>query len=192
MAFTASNMRTPAAFLTVCLLVLHPLHAASEEASPVETKPTASETATPSATVDNKPSNSANQGATNGNYSGANASSVSAINADEVSEITYDQRQNGSQNVRIHLDDVTLIVAPSDGILSLFAAQNQAAQNTETGTPAQAQVSDAYAEFDELISSANFLKSQQIQHGVGQHAYAQAATGGKVKKCTGDRCKAKR
>lgn len=34
----------------------------------------------------------------------------------------YDQRQNGSENVRIHMNDVTLVVAPSEGILQLMSA----------------------------------------------------------------------
>lgn len=34
----------------------------------------------------------------------------------------YDQRQNGSENVRIHMNDVTLVVAPPEGILQLMSA----------------------------------------------------------------------
>lgn len=33
-----------------------------------------------------------------------------------------DQRQNGSENVRIHMNDLTLMVAPSEGILQLMSA----------------------------------------------------------------------
>lgn len=41
---------------------------------------------------------------------------------DTDDEIVYDQRQNGSENLRIHMNDVTLVVAPSDGILQLMSA----------------------------------------------------------------------
>lgn len=34
----------------------------------------------------------------------------------------YDQRQNGSENVRIHMNDVMLVMAPSEGILQLMSA----------------------------------------------------------------------
>lgn len=46
----------------------------------------------------------------------------STIKPDTVDEIVYDQRQNGSENLRIHMNDVTLVVAPSDGILQLMSA----------------------------------------------------------------------
>lgn len=44
------------------------------------------------------------------------------VKPDTVDEIVYDQRQNGSENLRIHMNDVTLVVAPSDGILQLMSA----------------------------------------------------------------------
>lgn len=34
----------------------------------------------------------------------------------------FDQRQNGSENVRIHMNDVMLVMAPSEGILQLMSA----------------------------------------------------------------------
>lgn len=35
-------------------------------------------------------------------------------------DVLYDQRQNGTENVRIHMNDVTVVVAPSDGLLQLL------------------------------------------------------------------------
>nr|XP_018914192.1 PREDICTED: uncharacterized protein LOC109042084 [Bemisia tabaci] len=37
-------------------------------------------------------------------------------------DVLYDQRQNGTENVRIHMNDVTVVVAPSDGLLQLLSA----------------------------------------------------------------------
>lgn len=40
---------------------------------------------------------------------------------DNVDQV-IDQRQNGTENLRIHMNDLTLMVAPSDGILQLMSA----------------------------------------------------------------------
>lgn len=43
-------------------------------------------------------------------------------NVDDTVDQIIDQRQNGSENVRIHMNDLTLMVAPSDGFLQLMSA----------------------------------------------------------------------
>uniref|UniRef100_A0A8D8ZBE3 Uncharacterized protein n=1 Tax=Cacopsylla melanoneura TaxID=428564 RepID=A0A8D8ZBE3_9HEMI len=180
------------------------------------------------------------------------ASNQAVVNkkpSEEVEEITYDQRQNGTQNVRIHLDDVTLLLAPSESLAGLFAtqqvasalagqnpaafaqnasaahAQNEKEQNggnaeegveeaaeeeevtekqkplvegaAQGGAPVAA-ASDPYADFNELLSAANFLKKAaagaqkgQLQ-GQQQHGVAAGHPGAKRKVCTGPRCTAKR
>lgn len=187
------------------LLLLSPLcicHDAQPTESAVENKPNASETVDPF-TAEYKPSHNVSD-SEHAAPSVSNLATGAGANADhkEVSEITFDQRQNGTQNVRIHLDDVTLIVAPSDGIASLFGGQAHHAfiQNAQGGSAQNGSIQghssgaagdDPYAEFDELISTANFLKS----HGGLSKHHAGGAVGapaGKHKKCTGDRCKAKR
>lgn len=53
-----------------------------------------------------------------------------------------DQRQNGTENLRIHMNDLTLMVAPSDGILQLMSASasdllnsNNDASNSNSNKP---------------------------------------------------------
>ncbi|XP_050543711.1 uncharacterized protein LOC126906852 [Daktulosphaira vitifoliae] len=57
----------------------------------------------------------------------ASASSTSSIaSTNGADEIVYDQRQNGTENVRISLSDLKVVVAPADGlfqIMSLAGAQ---------------------------------------------------------------------
>lgn len=47
----------------------------------------------------------------------------------------YDQRQNGSENLRIHLNDLTLMVAPSDGIMQLMTASASDLLNSSHDAP---------------------------------------------------------
>ncbi len=52
-------------------------------------------------------------------------------NADESNDQQIvDQRQNGSENLRIHMNDLTLMVAPSDGFLQLMSASASDLLNT--------------------------------------------------------------
>lgn len=205
---------TPTSHLPLLILLLSPLLITCHDSvsvESVETKPAAetgepftAEKPTVSAESEgNSPVNSG--GGVSSLATGAGATDAAADHKD-VSEITYDQRQTGTQNVRIHLDDVTLIVAPSEGIASMFGEQAQHAfiQNAEGGANAQGvaaasaqngsiqghsgTAADPYSEFDELISTANFLKS----HGLSQKAGAAPAAGGKHKRCTGERCRARR
>lgn len=200
--------------LSLCLL-LNPLHVSSEDTTPSEAPVHAHQSpSTNQNTADEASPASTNQNAGSGT-SITYLTNPKPANA-EVEEITYDQRQNGTQNVRIHLDDVTLIVAPSEGIMSLFAAQqmggqtltaqqeaaiaaqyanfSESAHHTSTGQSTAQPAADPYADFDELISSANFLKKSPMSAGQGSGVSQQGGHGAVVKrkKCTGERCQAKR
>ncbi|XP_075218116.1 uncharacterized protein LOC142322913 [Lycorma delicatula] len=39
----------------------------------------------------------------------------------DFEDVFYDQRQNGSENFRIHLNDVMVVVAPAEALLSVAA-----------------------------------------------------------------------
>lgn len=41
--------------------------------------------------------------------------------ADADEDIVYDQRQNGSENLRINLSDLTIVVAPGDSLSPLVS-----------------------------------------------------------------------
>uniref|UniRef100_A0A224Y1M0 Putative secreted protein n=1 Tax=Panstrongylus lignarius TaxID=156445 RepID=A0A224Y1M0_9HEMI len=38
---------------------------------------------------------------------------------EEVEQVLYDQRQNGTDNLRLMMNDITLLVAPSEALFSL-------------------------------------------------------------------------
>ncbi|XP_050439676.1 uncharacterized protein LOC126845157 [Adelges cooleyi] len=46
------------------------------------------------------------------------AATAAAAGADEV---VYDQRQNGTENVRISLSDLKVVVAPADGLFGIIS-----------------------------------------------------------------------
>lgn len=52
------------------------------------------------------------------------------VNDDANYDQVIDQRQNGTENLRIHMNDLTLMVAPSDGILQLMSASASDFLNT--------------------------------------------------------------
>lgn len=58
------------------------------------------------------------------------------VDASSVDDVVYDQRQNGTENVRISLSDLKVVLAPADGlfqIMSMAGAQflNSDAANSE-------------------------------------------------------------
>ena len=76
----------------------------------------------------------------------------------------YDQRQNGSENVRIHMNDVTLVVAPSEGIMQLMSASANDFLNGSTDNVANkpSSGSSTYSATD--CATENVAKCKQQTH----------------------------
>lgn len=48
-------------------------------------------------------------------------SAAPAVEPSAVDDVVYDQRQNGTENVRISLSDLKVVLAPADGLFQLMS-----------------------------------------------------------------------
>ncbi|XP_015363365.1 PREDICTED: uncharacterized protein LOC107161459 [Diuraphis noxia] len=64
----------------------------------------------------------------------APAAEPAASNVDDV--VTYDQRQNGTENVRISLSDLKVVLAPADGLFQIMSMAGAQFLNSELASAA--------------------------------------------------------
>lgn len=58
------------------------------------------------------------------------------VDASAVDDVVYDQRQNGTENVRISLSDLKVVLAPADGLFQIMSMAGAQFLNSELGNSA--------------------------------------------------------
>lgn len=61
---------------------------------------------------------------------------AAAAEPTSVDDVVYDQRQNGTENVRISLSDLKVVLAPADGLLQIMSMAGAQLLNTELANSA--------------------------------------------------------
>lgn len=62
---------------------------------------------------------------------------ATATSADDV--VLYDQRQNGTENVRISLSDLKVVLAPADGLFQIMSMAGAHFLSSELSSPSKLQ-----------------------------------------------------
>lgn len=53
------------------------------------------------------------------------------VDASDLDDVVYDQRQNGTENVRISLSDLKVVLAPADGLFQIMSMAGAQFLNSE-------------------------------------------------------------
>lgn len=59
------------------------------------------------------------------------------VDASAVDDVVYDQRQNGTENVRISLSDLKVVLAPADGLFQIMSMAGAQFLNSEAASSEQ-------------------------------------------------------
>ncbi|VVC45568.1 Hypothetical protein CINCED_3A018223 [Cinara cedri] len=66
----------------------------------------------------------------------AAAATAAAAEPTSVDDVVYDQRQNGTENVRISLSDLKVVLAPADGLFQIMSMAGAQLLNSELANAA--------------------------------------------------------